>query len=49
MTHDCKRHGITILFAALDVLNGKIVGRCMKRHRHQEFVSATAPCCRAKE
>ena len=38
MTHDYKRHGTTTLFAALDVLEGKVVGRCMQRHRHQEFI-----------
>ena len=38
MTHDYKRHGTTTLFAALDVLDGKIIGRCMQRHRHQEFI-----------
>jgi DDE superfamily endonuclease len=38
MTHDCKRHGTTTLFAALDVLEGKVIGRCMQRHRHQEFI-----------
>ena len=38
ITHDYKRHGITTLFAALDVLEGKVIGQCMKRHRHQEFV-----------
>ena len=38
MTHDYKRHGVTTLFAALDVLQGKVIGRCMKRHRHQEFI-----------
>jgi transposase len=38
MTHDYKRNGTTTLFAALDVLEGKIVGRCMQRHRHQEFI-----------
>jgi transposase len=38
MTHDYKRHGTTTLFAALDVLEGKIIGQCMKRHRHQEFI-----------
>src|SRR5215469_11681857 len=36
MSHDYKRHGTTTLFAALDVLDGKIIGRCMQRHRHQE-------------
>ena len=38
MTHDYKRHGVTTLFAALDVLQGKVIGQCMKRHRHQEFI-----------
>jgi len=38
MSHDYKRHGTTTLFAALDVLEGKVIGRCMQRHRHQEFV-----------
>ncbi|MGC2076129.1 MAG: IS630 family transposase [Xanthobacteraceae bacterium] len=38
MTHDYKRHGVTTLFAALNVLEGKIIGQCMKRHRHQEFI-----------
>ena len=38
MTHDYKRHGTTTLFAALDILEGKIIGRCMQRHRHQEFI-----------
>jgi transposase len=38
MTHDYKRHGTTTLFAALNVLEGKVIGRCMQRHRHQEFV-----------
>lgn len=38
MTHDYKRHGITTLFAALDALNGKVIGQCMQRHRHQEFI-----------
>jgi transposase len=38
MTHDYKRHGTTTLFAALNVLDGKIIGRCMQRHRHQEFI-----------
>jgi transposase len=36
--HDYKRHGITTLFAPLDVLEGKVIGQCMKRHRHQEFI-----------
>ena len=38
MTHDYKRNGTTTLFAALNVLDGTVVGRCMKRHRHQEFI-----------
>ena len=38
MTHDYKRHATTTLFAALDVLQGKVIGRCMQRHRHQEFI-----------
>jgi len=38
MTHDYKRHGTTTLFAAFDVLEGRVIGRCMQRHRHQEFV-----------
>ena len=38
MTHAYKRHGTTTLFAALDVLEGKVIGRCMQRHRHQEFI-----------
>src|SRR6201988_4148275 len=38
MTHDYKRHGTTTLFAALNVLDGTIIGRCMQRHRHQEFI-----------
>ena len=38
MTHDYKRHGVTTLFAALNILEGKVFGRCMKRHRHQEFI-----------
>ena len=38
MTHDYKRHGTTTLFAALNVLDGTVIGRNMPRHRHQEFV-----------
>jgi transposase len=38
MTHDYVRHGTTTLFAALNVLDGTVLGRCMQRHRHQEFV-----------
>ena len=39
MTHDYKRNGTTTLFAALDVLKGRVIGQCMKRHRHQEFLA----------
>jgi transposase len=38
MTHDYKRNGTTTLFAALNVLEGTVIGECMKRHRHQEFL-----------
>ena len=38
MTHDYVRHGTTTLFAALNVLDGTVIGRCMQRHRHQEFI-----------
>jgi hypothetical protein len=38
MTHDDKRHGATTLFAALNVLDGTVIGRHMQRHRHQEFI-----------
>ncbi len=37
-THDYKRHGTTTLFAALSMLDGKVIGDCMSRHRHQEFI-----------
>lgn len=37
-THDYTRHGTTTLFAALDVLHGTVIGRCMQRHRHGEFI-----------
>src|ERR671912_529764 len=37
-THDYERHGTTTLFAALNVLDGTVLGRCMQRHRHQEFL-----------
>ena len=45
MTHDYKRHGTTTLFAALNILDGTVIGRNMQRHRHQElirFVNADA-------
>jgi len=38
MTHDYIRHGTTTLFAALNVLDGTVIGRCMQRHRHEEFI-----------
>jgi transposase len=38
LTHDYKRHGTTTLFAALEVLKGRVIGQCFKRHRHQEFL-----------
>ena len=38
MTHDYKRNGTTTLFAALDVLTGSVIGRCLPRHRHSEFL-----------
>ena len=38
MTHDYKRHGTTTLFAALDILDGTVIGQNMQRHRHQEFI-----------
>jgi transposase len=38
MTHDYKRNGVTTLFAALNILDGTVIGRCMKQHRHQEFI-----------
>src|SRR5438552_9150830 len=38
MTHDYKRNGTTTLFAALEVLSGRVVGQCHERHRHQEFL-----------
>ncbi len=38
MTHDYKRNGTTTLFAALNILDGTVIGRNMRRHRHQEFI-----------
>lgn len=37
-THDYKRHGITTRFAAIDMVEGKLIGTCMPRHRHQEWI-----------
>lgn len=39
MTHDYKRHGTTTLFAALNTLDGSVIGSCKERHRHEEFLS----------
>ena len=39
MTHDYKRHGTTTLFAALNVATGRVIGVCMQRHRHQEWLA----------
>lgn len=39
MTHDYKRHGTTTLFAALNVLDGTVIGQCQKRHRHTEWLT----------
>jgi len=38
MTHDYKRNGTTTLFAALEMVEGKLIGTCMSRHRHQEWI-----------
>lgn len=38
MTHDYKRNGTTALFAALDAAEGKVIGICQQRHRHQEWI-----------
>ena len=38
-THDYVRHGTTTLFAALEILEGKVIGQCFPRHRHQEFLT----------
>ena len=37
-TSDYERHGTTSLFAALDIATGKVIGKCHRRHRHQEFL-----------
>ena len=37
-THDYKRHGTTTLFAAFNILNGKVIGTCQERHRSKEFI-----------
>lgn len=38
MTHDYKRHGTTTLFAAMNILDGKVIGECYARHTHKEFL-----------
>ena len=38
MRHDYKRNGTNTLFAVLNVLDGSVIGRCMRRHQHQEFI-----------
>ena len=38
MTHDYKRNGTTSRFAALNVADGQVIGTCMKRHQHQEWI-----------
>ena len=38
MTHDYKRNGTTTLFAAIDMAQGKVIGTCQPRHRHQEWL-----------
>jgi hypothetical protein len=38
MTHDYKRNGTMTLFAALNVLDGKVIGESLPRHRHLEFL-----------
>ncbi len=38
MTHDYKRHGTTTLFAALNILDGKLIAQCQQRHRHTEWL-----------
>ena len=38
MTHDYQRHGTTTLFAALELAEGRLIGTCMQRHRHQEWL-----------
>jgi transposase len=41
-THDYERHGTTTLFAALNVLDGTVIGECHPRHHHQEFLGLLA-------
>ena len=44
MTHDYKRNGTTTLFAALEVLQGRVVGQCFERHRHQFTKNSSGFC-----
>jgi len=46
MTHDYKRNGATTLFSALEILRGKVIGRCHQRHRHESSSSFYAPWTR---
>ena len=46
MTHDYKRHGTTTLFAALNVLDGTVIGSCKKQHRHEEFLAFLKELCK---
>src|SRR5258708_9821164 len=39
MTHDYKRNGVTTLFAAMNILDGSVIGQCQTNHRHQEWLS----------
>ncbi len=39
VSHDYVRHGTTTLFAALDVTSGRVLTRCKRRHRHQEYLA----------
>lgn len=43
MTHAYKRHGTTTLFAALNTLDGTVIGTCMKQHRHEEWLKFLRP------
>ena len=38
MTHDYKRNGTTTLFAALNVLDGTVIGQCQQRHTHSQWL-----------
>jgi transposase len=49
MTHDYKRHGTTTLFAAMNLLDGTVIGSCMQRHRHQEWLKFLKQIAPGKE